>query len=102
MSDFSFLTAMGLLWGYKTTKPTPDRTANEEVAAFERHAARGIRHYLLRQFIKWTGPFIFAFAIVLLLASYQIAGVIGTLTTAIFAAVILYLYARFVWFWFRW
>ncbi|WP_120501459.1 hypothetical protein [Roseovarius sp. EL26] len=99
--DFSILGAFGLAWGYDPSKPTPARSANEEVAAFEEHAARGIRHYLLSKFVKYTLPVVLIAPVFLTLSYWKSIGVFGIFLGVTFGCALIYGYARLVWHWFR-
>ncbi len=100
-NDFRILGAMGLAWGYNPYAETPERTAKEEVAAFNEHAARGVRHYLLSRMMKWTLCPVLASPVLLAIAYYSTMGAVGILVGALLGLALIYGYARLAWRWFR-
>ena len=92
---------MGLIWGYNPIKPTAERTAKEEVAAFEQHALRGVRHYFVSRVLSLTfvvvliSPFYLAFR---LASTMGAAGYIIGFGAGI---TVVYSYARIMWQLFR-
>ena len=101
MGDLQILAVFSRVWGYDPSKPTADRTAKQEVRAFETHAARGLRHFALLKFIQYTTPLVFVAAFVLAIVFWSAMGVFGGLLGAVMAVALIFGYAKFLsrWFW---